>query len=66
MDASGVDGLLSTGMLFDMTMGMAIGMVASPLMMRAIKVIRKRRKLQKLLDEIAQMRKDSTIDLASG
>lgn len=41
---------------FDMTVGMIIGMAASPLMMKCIKVIRQRRKLDRMLHEIAETR----------
>ncbi len=46
----------------DMMMGMALGMVASPLMMRAVKAIRNRRKINRLLKEIADSRKNSLND----
>jgi hypothetical protein len=38
---------------------MAVGMVASPLMMKGIKIIRHRRKLNKLFSEIAQLRQNN-------
>jgi hypothetical protein len=40
--------------LLDMTMGMILGMIASPLMMKGIKVIRQRRKVDRILREISQ------------
>jgi ribosomal protein S17 len=40
--------------LLDMTMGMILGMVASPVMMKAVKIIRQRRKVDKILHEILQ------------
>ncbi len=40
----------------DMTIGMIVGMVASPLMMKGIKVIRQKRKLDRVLQEIAEIR----------
>jgi hypothetical protein len=43
-------------MPLDMIMGMALGMIASPLMMKAIKVLRRRRKIDRLLKEIAKTR----------
>jgi hypothetical protein len=43
-------------MPLDMIMGMALGMIASPLMMKAIKVFRRRRKIDRLLKEIAKTR----------
>jgi hypothetical protein len=44
-------------MLFYMTLGMIVGMVASPVMMKAIKVIRQRRRFSKLLNEISELQK---------
>ncbi len=41
---------------FDMTIGMILGMAASPLMMKGIRAIRQRRKLDKVLHEIAEIR----------
>ncbi len=49
---------LALGMSLDMIIGMAVGMVASPLMMKGIKIIRHRRKLNKLFSEIAQVRQN--------
>ena len=46
------------GMSLDMIIGMALGMVASPLMMKCIKIIRYRRKLNKLFSEMAQVRQN--------
>jgi heme exporter protein D len=40
--------------LLDMTIGMALGMVASPIMMKAIKILRQRRKVDKILREISE------------
>jgi hypothetical protein len=45
-------------MSLDMIIGMALGMAASPLMMKGIKIIRHRRKLNKLFSEIAQVRQN--------
>jgi hypothetical protein len=44
-------------MLSYMTLGMIIGMVISPVMMRTIKVIRQRRRFSKLLNEISKLQK---------
>jgi hypothetical protein len=44
-------------MFFDMTIGMVLGMVASPLMMKAIKSIRQRRKVSKMLREVVELQK---------
>lgn len=43
----------------DMTVGMIVGMAASPLMMKGIKLIRQKRKLDKLLREIAVIRSNN-------
>ena len=40
--------------LLDMTIGMILGMVASPIMMKAIKILRQRRKVDKILREISE------------
>lgn len=50
-------GLMMVNMFFDMTIGMALGMVASPLMMKAIKSIRQRRKVSRMLREVAELQK---------
>jgi hypothetical protein len=54
-------GLMMVNMFFDiimgMALGMALGMVASPLMMKAIKSIRQRRKVSKMLREVAELQK---------
>jgi preprotein translocase subunit SecF len=44
-------------MSLDMIIGMILGMVSSPLMMKGIALIRRRRKLDKMLHEIAEMNK---------
>lgn len=60
MSMSGTDTspILVLGMSLDMIIGMAVGMVASPLMMKGIKIIRHRRKLNKLFREMAQVRQN--------
>jgi hypothetical protein len=50
------------GVPLDMIIGMALGMVASPLMMKGIKIIRHRRKLNKLFSEMAQARQDKVVE----
>jgi hypothetical protein len=45
------------GMSLDMIIGMALGMIASPLMMKGIKIIKHRRKMNRLFNEIAQTRR---------
>ena len=44
---------------FDMTVGMILGMAASPVMMKGIKVIRQKRKLDRMLHEIAEIRNNN-------
>ncbi|MCI0561381.1 MAG: hypothetical protein MN733_23080 [Nitrososphaera sp.] len=41
----------------DMTVGMLLGMAASPIMMKGIKEFRKRRKINRMLHEIADIRR---------
>ena len=57
---SGIDTstILVLGISLDMIIGMAVGMVASPLMMKGIRIIRHRRKLNKLFSEMAQARQN--------
>ena len=49
-------------MLLDMSMGMILGMAASPLMMRGIKMIRQKRKISKMLNEISELKKNGELD----
>jgi hypothetical protein len=51
--------------LLDMIMGMMLGMGASPLMMKGIKAIRQRRKVDRILREISQ-EKRSHVNLSRG
>jgi hypothetical protein len=44
---------------FDMTVGMILGMAASPIMMKGIKILRQRRRLDRMLHEIAEIRNNS-------
>ena len=44
-------------MFSDITMGMVLGMIASPLMMRAIKSIKQRRRVYRMLREVAELQK---------
>jgi hypothetical protein len=48
-------------MLFDMTIGMILGMAASPLMMKAIRVIKQRRKVSRILREISKLQKNGEL-----
>jgi hypothetical protein len=58
MSGADASATLVLGMSLDMIIGMALGMVASPLMMKGIKIIRHRRKLNKLFSEMAQVRQN--------
>ncbi len=49
-------------MLLDMTMGMILGMTASPLMMKAIKAVRQRRRVSKILREISELQKNGELE----
>jgi hypothetical protein len=42
-------------MILDMTIGMVLGMIASPIMMKAIKAIRQARKVNRILREAAEL-----------
>jgi hypothetical protein len=44
--------------LLDMIMGMILGMIASPLLMKGIKVIRQRRKVNRILRDISLERRN--------
>jgi hypothetical protein len=50
------------GVSLDMIIGMALGMIASPLMMKGIKIIKHRRKMNRLFNEIAGARQNGGID----
>jgi hypothetical protein len=62
MNGADISSTLVLGMSLDMIIGMVLGMVASPLMMKGIKLIRHRRKLNKLFSEIAQIRQDNVVE----
>jgi uncharacterized protein YjgD (DUF1641 family) len=49
-------------MLLDMTIGMILGMAASPLMMKVIKTIRQKRRISKMLNEISELKKNGELD----
>jgi hypothetical protein len=53
--------LLKADMFSDITigmvLGMVLGMVASPLMMKAIKSIKQRRRVYRMLREVAELQK---------
>ena len=48
-------------MLLDMTMGMILGMAASPIMMKGIKKIRQKRRISKMLNEISELQKNGEL-----
>ena len=48
-------------MMLDMTIGMVLGMVASPLMMKGLKVVKERRKVNRILREISQLQKNGEL-----
>jgi hypothetical protein len=54
--------VLFFGMSLDMIIGMALGMIASPLMMKGIKILKHRRKMNRLFNEIAQTRRNEGTD----
>ena len=49
-------------MLLDMTIGMILGMAASPLMMKGIKTIIQKRRISKMLNEISELKKNGELD----
>jgi hypothetical protein len=53
--------LTKADMYFDMIIGMVLGMVASPLMMKAIKSIKQRRKVSRMLHEISDLQKNGKL-----
>lgn len=48
-------------MMIDMTIGMILGMAASPLMMKGLKVVRERRKVNRILREISLLQKNGEL-----
>jgi len=44
--------------LLDMIMGMILGMIASPVMMKAMKIIKQRRKVDRILREISHQQRN--------
>lgn len=53
-----MDSIMIGFMSLDMMLGMIMGMAASPLLMKGIKAARQRRKLDKILHQIAEERKN--------
>ena len=55
--------LISTeaDMYFDMIIGMVLGMAVSPLMMKAIKSIKQRRRVSRMLHEISDLQKNGKL-----
>jgi hypothetical protein len=52
-------------MLIDMIIGMILGMAASPVMMKIIKVTRQRRRVSKLLHEISELQKNGQLNTSN-
>jgi len=50
------------GISFDMIIGMALGMIASPLMMKGINILKQKRKMHRLFNDIAQARRNEGTD----
>jgi hypothetical protein len=48
-------------MFSDMIIGMILGMIASPLMMKAIKSVKQRRKVSRMLREISELQKNGEL-----
>ncbi len=48
---------MKADMFSDMTIGMVLGMVAGPFMMKAIKSIKQRRRVYRMLCEVAELQK---------
>ena len=49
-------------MLLDMTIGMVLGVAASPLIMKGFKTIRQKRRISKMLNEISELKKNGELD----
>jgi hypothetical protein len=47
-------------MILDMIIGMALGMIASPIMMKAVKAFKQRRKVNRILREAAKLQRIDT------
>jgi hypothetical protein len=48
-------------MMIDMVIGMILGMAASPLMMKAIRVIKQRRKISRMIREISELQRNGEL-----
>jgi hypothetical protein len=48
-------------MVIDMIIGMTLGMAASPVIMKIIKIVRERRRVSKLLHEISELQKNGQL-----
>ena len=48
-------------MMIDMVIGMILGMAASPLMMKAIRIINQRRKISRMIREISELQKNGEL-----
>lgn len=62
MSSPDASATFALGMSLDMIIGMILGMVASPLLMKGIKIIRHKRKLNRLFHEISQVRQNKGED----
>jgi hypothetical protein len=51
--------------MIDLIIGMIIGMAASPIMMKIIKVVRQRRRVSKILHEISELQKGGQLHKAN-
>ena len=49
-------------MLLDMIIGMVLGMAASPLMMKGVRLMRQRMRISKLLREISELKENDQLD----
>jgi hypothetical protein len=47
-------------MILDMTIGMILGMIASPIMMKAVKAYKQRRNVNRILREAAELQRIHT------
>lgn len=65
MTAGESSAIFFLGISLDTIIGMVLGMIASPLLMKAIKVIRHRRKMDRLFKEVAQIRHQGIDDIVS-
>jgi hypothetical protein len=48
--------------LLDMIIGMILGMIASPLMMKGIKILKQKRKVDRILHEISEEQRSARLN----